>query len=536
MQAFLWTYILNTMHGERLERRNDALLVNGEHVEIDLGDISELRERLLVKGPLQYFLHEMDQDNLPYPVTYLDLKSYWFFEQDRLPEISSTISLPPTALENAYGTWPSVILEEVEATLQDLDIGSAIGLEHDPLSLYLALDSGYAIRISLGASHNEMDITIEIVPIDEIEHATHSDILRTENYELEVEEALERLVSIVGASIDLLRNVYGKPPRSPRRYSLAVRPSRPEIPNDQPETIRDTAEIGHHTLVLAARAEDPWSPLESIDPDRVTFDTLGGLREPKEALRAIGDTFLGSDTARLYGVSPSPVILYGPSGNGKASLVQALAEYCQARLRTVDSTEILSKWQGEPAKNLDTILEEIYGVTDERVMVFFDRIDILVSGENQRDSANLRELIATLQRHLTEELPKHPNVMVVGATPVSQSELSPELIQPGIFESIHIPLPNEMDRTDIWITLIDARKRKLASDQLDENPFSPIQDIGAFDYKSLARATDGMSGENIEAVITTALKACYSKHLLSGEPQFVTQESLMDAISSMKRR
>lgn len=532
MQAWLDIHILTFMRERLVQSDQEMITVTGQHIVIDLGRMGALSERLSDRGPLQYYLYEDHQDDLPYPVTYLDLTSYWESEEGRLPIISSTISLAPTSLENSRGTWPYKPLEEIEASLNKISIGPISRLEHDPLSIYIALDNDYTIRISLGATHEEMDVSIVLVQSKEIEHATHKKISNGEMDDIEPREALALVASLIANSIDILRNIYGDPPRFSKRYSLAIRPQSERLARDQ-DTVHSLATVGQQVLALEARPERIAVEQPPAD-DTVTFDKLGGLHGLKEELRALGDVFIDPETASNYGIAPSPFIIYGPTGTGKRSLVEAFAEYCGAKLRIVDSTEVLSKWQGEPAKNFEAILEEAYETEGERVIVFFDRIDTLLSNETRRESANYRQLILTFESHVSHELPKHPHVLIAGTSGLQKIDLDPDVVGSGMFESFYTTLPNEVDRRDIWLSLIASRRNELARATSGVNSFNPIPEVGTFDYISLAYETEGMSGLDIKAAISAALKQCYHRHRATGETQIVTQELLIHAIRNLR--
>ncbi|MES1902445.1 MAG: Katanin p60 ATPase-containing subunit A-like 2 [Paramarteilia canceri] len=72
------------------------------------------------------------------------------------------------------------------------------------------------------------------------------------------------------------------------------------------------------------------------------------------------------------------VLIYGPPGNGKTFAANGLAAKLDAKIISIDSAGIVSKWRGESEKNLHQIFKDLDNSDDECKILFFDEIDSLL--------------------------------------------------------------------------------------------------------------------------------------------------------------
>ena len=97
-------------------------------------------------------------------------------------------------------------------------------------------------------------------------------------------------------------------------------------------------------------------------------------------------------------VGKNSILLHGPPGNGKSSLVQAAANEAKATLISVRPSDILSKFHGESEnilKNIFDSAEKSQFGTHKPAIIFFDEFDSLASTAAIRKSRKKDNASAT---------------------------------------------------------------------------------------------------------------------------------------------
>lgn len=126
------------------------------------------------------------------------------------------------------------------------------------------------------------------------------------------------------------------------------------------------------------------------------------LQEPQRRLDQIvlpGDleTIVGelinewkqSEKLARFGLAPrNRVLLYGPSGNGKTTLAEAVATELGVKLAYVRYSELVSKWVGETHKNIARVFEEARRFPS---VLFFDEADSIGGARSEEGSAATKE-------------------------------------------------------------------------------------------------------------------------------------------------
>jgi SpoVK/Ycf46/Vps4 family AAA+-type ATPase len=77
-------------------------------------------------------------------------------------------------------------------------------------------------------------------------------------------------------------------------------------------------------------------------------------------------------------VGKNSVLLHGPPGNGKSSLVQAAANEAKATLLLIRPSDVLSKYHGESESILKNLFESAEN-SNKPTIIFFDEFDSLAS-------------------------------------------------------------------------------------------------------------------------------------------------------------
>lgn len=105
----------------------------------------------------------------------------------------------------------------------------------------------------------------------------------------------------------------------------------------------------------------------TVLPTDITFNDLAGLEVPKKILLGFAKKLSDQDPA-----SPRAILLAGPPGTGKTTIVSAFANACGFNLLEL-SDEIKSMWVGQSEARLSLALQLIQSLSP--VILFIDEID-----------------------------------------------------------------------------------------------------------------------------------------------------------------
>ncbi|KAI9599053.1 P-loop containing nucleoside triphosphate hydrolase protein [Syncephalis fuscata] len=184
-----------------------------------------------------------------------------------------------------------------------------------------------------------------------------------------------------------------------------------------------------------------------VDVASTTWDSIGGLEEAKKKLQqAVEWPMLYPAAFKRLGLkAPRGVLLYGPPGCSKTTLVKAIAN-------TSGATAAYSAYVGESEK----IVRDLFYRARQSVpaVIFLDEVDALVGkrdlGGGSSDAVRDRLLAALLNE--MDGVETADAVLVVGATN-RPDMLDAALLRPGRFDKqIYIPPPDQLARLQILET------------------------------------------------------------------------------------
>jgi SpoVK/Ycf46/Vps4 family AAA+-type ATPase len=216
---------------------------------------------------------------------------------------------------------------------------------------------------------------------------------------------------------------------------------------------------------------------------------VGGFDSFKTWLRKRGAAFDGS--APQLDV-PKGVLLLGVQGCGKSLVARASAGILNVPLLRFDCATLFDKYIGESERNL----RESLATADlmEPCVLWVDEIEKGFSSAGDSDGGAGRRVLGGLLTWLAE---KRTRVFVV-ATANDIEDLPPELIRKGRFDEIFfVDLPRLEVRQDIL--RIHAQRRHIALDEAA--------------LLTLAQASEGFSGAEIEQAIVAVLYTAHAQHV-----------------------
>jgi SpoVK/Ycf46/Vps4 family AAA+-type ATPase len=223
------------------------------------------------------------------------------------------------------------------------------------------------------------------------------------------------------------------------------------------------------------------------------LNNVGGLDILKEWLRKRVRAF--SDEARAFGLpEPKGILLVGVQGCGKSLVAKSVANSWRLPLLRLDVGRLFSSLVGSSEENLRTAIRVAESIAP--VVLWVDEIEKGFSGvgsSNVSDAGTAARVFGSFITWLQE---KQAPVFVI-ATANIVSQLPPELVRKGRFDEIFfVDLPNAAERAEIWRIHLIKRNR----------------DTSQFDLSTLAMASDGLSGAEIEQAVIAGLYEAFDKN------------------------
>jgi len=221
----------------------------------------------------------------------------------------------------------------------------------------------------------------------------------------------------------------------------------------------------------------------------ITFKDVVGMEKQKELIYdniilAIKKPELLKAYGKKLGLG---VIFYGPPGNGKTYIVNAIAGETGSNVIIARINEIVDMYAGNTEKNMHAIFEQARKNTP--CIIFFDEIDALgVKRESAGESQNYMRMAVNQFLQEMDGVEKNPEgIFVIGATN-QPWDIDPALKRSGRFgEAIYVPPPDYKARKAAFI--YHTRNKPLG---------------GFINFGRLARATAGYSNADIMEICDKA--------------------------------
>ncbi|KAJ2852400.1 hypothetical protein IWW36_000287 [Coemansia brasiliensis] len=220
-----------------------------------------------------------------------------------------------------------------------------------------------------------------------------------------------------------------------------------------------------------------------IDVAQTQWSDVGGLEEVKLKLKQCVEWPLTrANTMKRLGIRvPRGILLFGPPGCSKTTLIKVIATQNKATFLSVSGASLYSPFVGDAERTLRELFRKARAARPS--VIFFDEIEAMVGkramgGSGNADSVQER-ILSTLLNEM-DGVEAADDVLVVGATNRIDM-IDDALLRPGRFDRIiYVPPPDLQAREDIL-------RIKTRSMPLDETV-----DIGG-----LARKTELFSGADI---------------------------------------
>jgi AAA+ superfamily predicted ATPase len=137
------------------------------------------------------------------------------------------------------------------------------------------------------------------------------------------------------------------------------------------------------------------------------------------------------------------VLFYGPPGTGKTLTAALLGkEYCKDVYR-IDLSQIVSKYIGETEKNLENVFRK---AETKNWILFFDEADALFGKRTNVQSAHDKYANQEVS-YLLQRIEDYPGLMILASN--FKNNLDEAFLR-RFHSVVHFPMPNAMERQNLW--------------------------------------------------------------------------------------
>ncbi|XP_038060007.1 cell division control protein 48 homolog B-like [Patiria miniata] len=217
---------------------------------------------------------------------------------------------------------------------------------------------------------------------------------------------------------------------------------------------------------------------------------VGGLDEARSLLRKLIEypTEYPESLGKLGLMQSHGILLRGPPGCGKTSLMQSVASECKVCLLQINGAEIFGASPGESESNLRQIFEKAKGVSEtHRCVLFIDELDVLCPRRDVAGGSHEGRVVAELLM-LMDEVRGRGKILVVGATS-RPNALDPALRRPGRFDQeVLVGMPSTAQR----VAILGAHCEGLSL-------------AGEVDLRELAERCNGFNGADLACLCQQAV-------------------------------
>lgn len=241
-------------------------------------------------------------------------------------------------------------------------------------------------------------------------------------------------------------------------YDFVMTPLGPLHRN--PDTGEYVHQLGRDRIEVGL-SEPKKAPEQQLADTRLVedsrFEDLYGLDNAIRKLRPHIAYYKHPEIAQKWNAKPpGGILIDGPPGGGKTSLVYALANEIGAQVHEVKGNETYGRFVGDSQKMAQELFDKFRDAT-ELTIVLFDELESLVTVDTSgggSGSQAINGVAGIFKREIIKVSKNNPNV-IFAATTNDTDRINPELIRSGRFNvKISVGHPNDKARELIFSNII----------------------------------------------------------------------------------
>lgn len=304
--------------------------------------------------------------------------------------------------------------------------------------------------------------------------------LQSENGDSEQISLLKDELDQIDADLHALSIDLGRGIAPDGNFNLSVDlPSESES-SDEPEEF-DTAITSIDMTDEESAASIQMAKSLMISPDRLNSKGLDSIQGHSSLKRLMKTHIIAKERLpNLFGKeSISSIMMVGPPGTGKTEIAKGVAKDANLNFFEVRGANILSRWVGKAEKQVNAVFA--VALQNEPAMIFIDEADALL-GLRDKDDGKSRGVTDVFLQALSDVDKLNKKIYITAATN------NPENLDPAIirrFKNVHVKLPGDAEREQIWRAKILSSGIKLSED---------------VDFETLSTWTHGYSGSDINTL------------------------------------
>ncbi len=245
---------------------------------------------------------------------------------------------------------------------------------------------------------------------------------------------------------------------------------------------------------------------------KITFESVGGLKEAKEELREVVDFLKNPKKFLEIGARvPKGILLVGSTGTGKTLIAKAVASQADVPFFSISGSEFIELFVGVGAarvRDLFTMAKK-----HQPSIIFIDELDAIGGARGPGFGGGHEEREQTLNQILVEMdgFDKENTCIILAATN-RPDMLDSALLRPGRFDRrVVFDLPDIHSREEIL-------KIHSSDKKLEEN----------INYKEIAERTPGFSGADLAALLNEAALLAVKHNKLR-----ISQKEILESIDKV---
>lgn len=225
-------------------------------------------------------------------------------------------------------------------------------------------------------------------------------------------------------------------------------------------------------------------------PVERSLEDIADLASLKQWLYKRSSIIADPEKAKSFGLEfPKGILLLGVPGSGKSLCAKAVAMEWKLPLLKMDPSNLYNKYIGETEKNFKRAMETADKMSP--LVLWIDELEKAFSSVGEADGGVSQRVLGIFLSWMQD---RTGSVFVV-ATSNNVAKLPPELLRKGRFDEIFfVDLPDEQTREQILSIHLSHRNH----------------DPNRFDLRSVAEASPGFSGAELEQVVVSALYTSFS--------------------------